>query len=175
MKKLPISYMLGSPSFTFIPPPIQCPNPLCSREPISGCVSFYSDLSWTQGNKTLHMGLTIQTEQHRTVAFPPPEPEIKYSLLCFSLLPPYLLSSSPPTRSSLTLGTETNLEMPGTLEGKGQGQFLTLVAQGTQPRRLSPETAFQPASFFQEALHSSFPGCGPQCPCTHSLTTFSRA
>lgn len=45
----------------------------------------------------------------------------------------------------MTLGTETNLEVPETVErggGDDAAQFLALAAEGTQSDRLSPKIAF---------------------------------
>lgn len=47
--------------------------------------------------------------------------------------------------SPVTLGTETNLEVPETVDrggGDDAAQFLALAAKGTQPDRLSPKIAF---------------------------------
>lgn len=47
--------------------------------------------------------------------------------------------------SPVTLGTETNFEVPETVDrggGDDAAQFLALAAKGTQPDRLSPKIAF---------------------------------
>lgn len=63
----------------------------------------------------------------------------------------------------MTLGIETNLEVPETVEkggGDDAAQFLALAAKGTQPGGLSPKIVFiQIVSLLVTSWEPFFPAC----------------
>lgn len=182
MKKVPLILSPAGqklPVSTFIPLPIWCLKSQLLSNPFLGCF-ILSWSVWDLGKQRSRWVYTTWQSRAELAQSLLQSLRSNTPVLGFSLLPHS--SSSPPSRSPVTLRTETNLEVPETVESGGSNdaaQFLAQAAKGTQPGSLSPKIVFhpnsQPLSNFLGALYSGFPGCGPQCACTHSLATLSRA